>query len=373
VRPVDRSAPPDDVERPLRVVPIGDRPQRRTDPARDWVLPLPVEPRAGAHARPADAPEAEEQFDVSVLVTVTERPGSLLELYREFSEPLLSAGHRCEFLFLVHPRFRDLVVPLQAAAHEDAPVRSIVVGRDVGETMLLRMGLAQSRGRVLLTLPAYRQVQPAGVAELVAQVEAGADVAVGQRSPRQDPLFNRAQSALFHRLVRRVAGQRRHDLGCSARAIRRDVLASLPLYGDFARFLPVLAVHRGYRLVEVPLAQDARDRNTRVYSPGIYLRRVIDVLGLFFLLRFTDKPLRFFGLIGSALAGTGGLLLLYLLVTRLQQQGIASRPLLLLAVLLVTLGVQAIALGLIGEIVVHLGSTGARRYRLRASPPSSSA
>jgi hypothetical protein len=105
-----------------------------------------------------------------------------------------------------------------------------------------------------------------------------------------------------------------------------------------------------------------------VYAPGVYLRRAIDVLGLFFLLRFTEKPLRFFGLIGSGLAGAGGVLLAYLLVVRLNQQGIGSRPLLLVGVLLVTLGVQAIALGLIGEIVVHLNSTnGSRRYRVRGS------
>ena len=136
------------------------------------------------------------------------------------------------------------------------------------------------------------------------------------------------------------------------------MLSVLPLYGDFARFLPVLAAHRGYRLVEVPLAQDVRDRGTRVYAPGIYLRRAIDVLGLFFLLRFTEKPLRFFGLVGSALAGTGAVMLFYLLIVRLHQQGIGSRLLLLLAMLLVTLGVQAIALGLIGEIVVHLDPPG---------------
>jgi hypothetical protein len=369
--PMDRSASSEDVERTRNVVPFGDRVSRRIDGPREWVLPLPVEPRTDGDARPTEGAEVEEPLDLSVLVTVTERPGSLLDLYREFSDPLLAGGHRVEFLFLVHPGFRDLVVPLQAASRQDAPVHTIVVGRDVGETALLRMGLARSRGRMVLTLPAYRQVEAAGIGELVAQVEAGADVAVGQRSPRQDSLFNRAQSAVFHRLVQRVTRQRLHDLGCSARVIRRDVLAALPLYGDFARFLPVLAAHRGYRIVEVPLAQDARDRTTRVYSPGIYLRRAIDVLGLFFLLRFTDKPLRFFGLMGSALAGTGGLLLLYLLFTRLQHQGIGSRPLLLLAVLLVTLGVQAIALGLIGEIVVHLGSTGSRRYRLRAAPPAS--
>ena len=346
------------------VEPAARRPARNPEP----LLPHPFETRAAASLEDATDDRA---FDVSVLVTVNERPGSLLELYRDFREPLVDAGYECEFIFLIHPRYRDLAAPLQAESDPSAPIETVLVGREVGETTLLRMGLPRARGRVLLTLPAFRQVQPLGVAELVAQVDAGADLAVGLRSPRQDPLINRFQSALFHRAVRRIGGQPLHDLGCSVRAIRRDVLAALPLYGDFARFLPVLAAHRGYRLVEVPLTQDVRDRSTRVYAPGVYMRRAIDVLGLYFLLRFTEKPLRFFGLVGSTLAGAGGLMLLYLLIVRLNQQGIGSRPLLLVAMLLVTLGVQAIALGLIGEIVVHLGSTGgSRRYRVRDTPHS---
>lgn len=349
------------------VSPAVELSSRQAGKALEPLLPHPFE----VHS--TDSPEgaSDDHIDVSVLVTVSERPGSLLELYRDFREPLLEAGYRCEFIFLVHPSYRDLTAPLQSENHSAAPIETVLVGREVGETTLLRMGLARARGRVVLTLPAYRQVQPLGVAELVAQVDAGADLAVGVRSPRQDPLFNRVQSAVFHRAVRRIGGQPLHDLGCSVRAIRRDVLSALPLYGDFARFLPVLAAHRGYRLVEVPLAQDVRDRGTRVYAPGIYLRRAIDVLGLYFLLRFTEKPLRFFGLVGSMLAGVGGVMLLYLFIVRLNQQGIGSRPLLLVAMLLVTLGAQAIALGLIGEIVVHLGSTGgSRRYRVRGTPPT---
>ena len=102
----------------------------------------------------------------------------------------------------------------------------------------------------------------------------------------------------------------------------------------------------------------------RLYSPGIYLRRLLDVLGLFFLLRFTEKPLRFFGLLGSALSVAGGAILLVVLVQRLGGQSLADRPLLLLGVLLAVLGVQAIALGLIGEIIVHLHATRRPSYRV---------
>lgn len=308
--------------------------------------------------------------DISVLVLAAERPGSLLDLYREFSAPLRDSGYTFEFIFVAHPGFESLTVPLEALAAAGEPVRFSVTGRSVGETALLRLGVSQSRGEIIVTLPAYRQTAATGIIELIGQVEHGADIAVARRWPRHDALFNRIQSRIFHRFVGHLTGNRVHDMGCSVRAIRREVLEDLPLYGDFARFLPILALDRGYRLVEVPTPQHHLDRPVRVYSPGIYLRRVIDVLGLVFLLRFTDKPLRFFGLIGAALTGIGSVLMLVLLAERLQAVGIGQRPLLLLAVLMVTLGAQAIALGLIGEIIVHLNSTGRRRYRVRRPMPA---
>ena len=146
--------------------------------------------------------------------------------------------------------------------------------------------------------------------------------------------------------------------------MRREVLDELPLYGDFYRFLPVLAIREGYRVEEMSCPQHSRDSRTRVYWPGVYLRRMIDLLNLFFLLRFTFKPLRFFGLMGSGLGIVGSGILAVLLLQRLQGQPIANRPMLLLGVLLVTLGLQMFALGLVGEIIVYLQAPYRRSYRL---------
>ena len=109
--------------------------------------------------------------------------------------------------------------------------------------------------------------------------------------------------------------------------------------------------------------------SARIYSPGVYLRRLIDVMGLLFLLRFTDKPLRLFGLVGSVVTLGGAAILGVIFVQRLAGQGAADRPLLLLGVLLLTLGIQAIALGLIGEMIVHLNAPRRRAYRLRPPEP----
>jgi hypothetical protein len=162
-----------------------------------------------------------------------------------------------------------------------------------------------------------------------------------------------------------LTDQRFHDIACGVRLIRRPVAEALPLYGDLHRFLPALALREGYRVDEVPVPQHRGDAGTRVYGPGVYVRRLLDIAAFFFLAKFTEKPLRFFGLVGSVFFGLGAVTSLVLLVERLAGQRIADRPLLLLAVLLIALGVQLMGLGLVGEIIVHLRSPHRRAYRVR--------
>src|SRR5690606_11727433 len=177
----------------------------------------------------------------------------------------------------------------------------------------------------------------------------------------------RIQNRILHRIIGRLADDRIHDVACGVRAFRREVLLEMPLYGDFSRFLPIFAQRDGYRVEELAVPQHPADARARIYGPGVYLRRVIDLLNLFFLLRFTDKPLRFFGMIGIVLGMIGSAILLVLLGQRLGGQGIADRPFLLLGVLFVVVGAQAIALGLIGEIIVHLHAPARKPYRIARS------
>jgi hypothetical protein len=302
---------------------------------------------------------------VTVIVTVVERPEALDGLYREYAAVLDACGRSYEFIFVAHPYFHELLEPLLAIERLGEPVRTIEAARSVGETALLRMGLDDARGAVIVTVPAYRQVQPSAVAELLAAVDAGSDLAVARRWPRLDSRVNRLQHLALHLTAGRLANGTLHDIACGVRAAPREVLLDIPLYGDFARFLPLLAIFNGYRVVEVESAQHPSDLARRLYSPGVYVRRMIDILGLYFLLRFTEKPLRFFGLIGSVLAGIGGIALVVMFVQRLYGQPLGDRPLMLLAVLLATLGVQAIALGLVGEMIVHFNASRRRGYRLR--------
>ncbi|HYL30144.1 MAG TPA: hypothetical protein VEU27_09505, partial [Gemmatimonadales bacterium] len=297
---------------------------------------------------------SESSPDVTVIVPVVERPTSLTALYREFAAPLRQSGRSFEFVFVSYPWFRHLTDPLGEFAAQGEPIRLIEAMQGVSETALLKLAAASARGAVLVTLPAYFQTEASAIPALLARVEAGADLAVAWRWPRRDSLVNRLQNRVLHLFVGGITGGRLHDVACGVRALRREVVQEVPLYGEFARFLPLLAMREGFAVEEVQSPVHPGAMRSRVYGPGVYLRRLIDVVGLLFLLKFTDKPLRFFGLIGSVLSGIGAIMLAVLFFQRLAGESLASRPMLLLAVLLMVLGIQSVALGLIGEMIVHL-------------------
>ena len=301
---------------------------------------------------------------ISVVVPVVERADDVMAVYQAFDRELKARRQDYEFV-LVFDGSCTPSAELVALTRGKEAVRILRFAREFGETAALRLGVEKSRGDIVLTLPAYFQVQPEGIGLLLDAVAGGADMAVANRSPRLDSWLNRMQSRAFHSIIGGVSGQRFHDMACGVRAMRRSVAEALPLYGDLHRFIPALALREGYKVEEVAVPQHPSDARARVYRPGVYLRRLLDIAAFFFLAKFTEKPLRFFGLVGSIFLASGTGLSVVLLIQRFEGQGIANRPALLLAVLLVALGVQLIGLGLVGEIIVHLRAPHRRGYRVR--------
>jgi hypothetical protein len=168
-------------------------------------------------------------------------------------------------------------------------------------------------------------------------------------------------------MIASVTGQAFHDLGCGARAMRRRVLEEISLYGDQHRFLPVLANRQGFRVVEVDLRQSPRDRYDRGYPVRDYVHRVLDIFTVFFLVRFTKKPLRFFGMVGASTFVIGAVLVAWLAIDRLVfLHPLADRPALLLSSLLVVLGMQLFALGLLGELIIFTHARDIKDYQIEA-------
>jgi len=310
-----------------------------------------------------DPPRPPERT-ISVVVPVVERADDLADLYRAFANELTHRGEDFEFLFVFDAGFAPSS-ELTAIAAESEQIHLHRFAQKFGETAALRAGIERSRGDLILTLPAYFQVLPEGLGPLLNAVDDGSEMVVANRSPRLDSWLNRLQSRAFHRIFGGVGDTPFHDMGCGVRIMRRQVAESLPLYGDMHRFIPALAAREGYRVTEVAVPQHPSDARMRVYTPGVYLRRLLDIATFFFLAKFTEKPLRFFGIVGSLSLAIGLAISLVLVVQKIAGQAISNRPLLLFGVLLIALGVQLVGLGLVGEIIVHLRAPHRRAYRVR--------
>jgi hypothetical protein len=304
---------------------------------------------------------------ISVIVPVGGRRASdIAALYAEYKAGISALGVPYEFIFVLDGPRADTRRGLEDLLRAGEDLTLINLTRYFGEAAALTAGFERARGSTIVTLPAYHQIEAADVRKLVGAL-AGTDMAIGRRSPRYGNAFDRVRRSAFHGLVNFVTGSRFTDLGCGARAMRRQVLEEIDLYGDQHRFMAILATRLGFRVCEVAVRQSSRDRHARIYRPREYARHVLDLFSVFFLVRFTKRPLRFFGMLGVGTFGIGALLITYLGVDRFFfGEKLADRPLLLLAALLIVLGMQIFALGLLGELIIFTHARGLKDYRVEA-------
>jgi glycosyltransferase involved in cell wall biosynthesis len=186
-------------------------------------------------------------------------------------------------------------------------------------------------------------------------MEEGYDVVSGWRKDRKDPfLSRRLPSMAANRLISMVTGVKLHDYGCSLKAYRSDVVKSLHLYGEMHRFIPALASWMGVDVTEIAVQHHPRRHGKSKYGISRTLRVLLDLLTVRFLLSFSARPMQLFGLLGMGSFGVGFLIGLYLSVLKVfYGESISSRPLLLLAVLMLVAGMQLITMGLLGEVIVR--------------------
>ena len=305
-----------------------------------------------------------ESADISAIVPISGRHGNLAELYRDYKAALAAVCPHPEIIFVIDGPHPQALEQLEALLTQDEPLTLIELTRSFGEATALMAGFQRATAPVIVTLPAYHQIEASEIGKLVGALE-NTDMAIGHRWPRAGSRWESARRGAFHGILARVTGQRYRDLGCGARAFKRRVLEEISLYGDQHRFLPVLANRQGFRVTEIDVRQSPRDRFEGAYTPRDYMRRALDIFSVFFLVRFTKRPLRFFGMIGAVTFGLGALLTTWLVIDRLLlHHALADRPALLLSSLLVVLGLQLFALGLLGELIIFTHAREMKDYKI---------
>jgi glycosyltransferase involved in cell wall biosynthesis len=288
---------------------------------------------------------------LSVVVPVHDEERSVALLYDELQAALEPLGVEWEAVFVddgsTDGTFAALT-RLHAAAEN---VRVVRLRRNFGKAAALGAGFDQARGDTVVTIDGDLQDDPAEIPRLLAKLDEGFDLVSGWKTRRRDRLSRRVPSRIFNWATSQLSGVRLHDMNCGLKAYRAEVVHGLRLYGELHRFIPVLAHYRGFRIAELPVNHRPREHGRSRYGIERYLRGFLDLLTVSFIGRYRHRPLHLFGGLGLVLGLLGTGILVYLTIVKALGHAIGGRPLLLLGVLLVVVGLQFFSLGLISEMI----------------------
>ncbi len=293
--------------------------------------------------------------DVSVIVPVFEEEASLEELAARIAAACESGGLGFEVWF-IDDGSRDASWTVVERLHaRDGRYGGLRFRRNYGKSAALAVGFERARGRYVVTMDADLQDDPAEIPPLVETLRGGYDLVSGWKQVRRDPLGKTIPSRFFNAVTRVISGIPLHDFNCGLKAYRREVVKSVRVYGELHRYIPLLAKWEGYhRITEKPVRHHARKHGRTKFGLERYIRGFLDLVSVTFLTRFAARPMHFFGSMGT-LAFLGGLAISgYLSVEKLVYgRPVGDRPLLLLGMLLMLLGVQMFTTGLLGEMIVR--------------------
>ncbi|MFM8535461.1 MAG: glycosyltransferase family 2 protein [Acidimicrobiia bacterium] len=293
--------------------------------------------------------------ELSIVIPVHNESPNIRPLYDELTQTLGRYGRSYELLIVDDGSTDDTFEQLAALQMRDPRLRVIRFRRNFGQTAAFAAGFAHARGRLVVTSDGDLQNDPADIPAMVALIDQGNDIVCGWRKDRKDTFVNRRlPSILANKLISWATGVELRDYGCSLKVFRADVVKPLRLYGEMHRFLPAIASQIGVKIAEVVVNHRARRAGVTKYGIGRTVRVILDLATVKFLLSYSTRPLQIFGLIGLVTGGMGGLITAYLAYVRLfAHQSIGDRPLLLLGVMLVFIGVQLVTFGLLAEVMAR--------------------
>ena len=288
---------------------------------------------------------------ISIVVPVHNEEENVGPLLAELVEVLQPTAQAFEVIFVDDGSSDGTFAALTRIHAAHGNVRVVRLRRNFGKAAALAAGFAEATGDVIVTIDGDLQDDPAEIPQLLAKLDEGFDLVSGWKTKRQDPWSRRIPSKIFNRVAGFVSGIRLHDMNCGLKAYRPEVVRGLRLYGELHRYIPVIAHYRGFRVTELPVNHRARAHGRSRYGVERYMRGFLDLLTVTFMGRYRNRPLHLFGGLGLVLLGSGTAVLVYLTVVKIGGSAIGQRPLLLLGVLLIVVGMQFLSLGLLSELI----------------------
>ncbi|RMG90019.1 MAG: glycosyltransferase [Chloroflexi bacterium] len=304
-------------------------------------------------------------LDLSIVIPCYNEAENLRPLTAEITAALQDQNLAYEIIYIDDGSTDESFEIIRQLYQEDHHVVGIRFRRNHGQTAAFAAGFNHARGRYILTMDADRQNDPADIPTLLTKIQEGYDVVNGWRHNRQDAfLLRKVPSYIANRLIARLSHVPLRDRGCSLRIFRAEVVRDLKLYGELHRFIPEMVNFAGFSMAEVPVNHRPRVAGRSKYGLSRTFRVLLDLVTVLFLRKYSDRPMHFFGSLGILASGSGGLIGLYLALLKIwagiqggwdgfRSMRIGERPLLLLAILLIIIGIQFLSMGLIAELIVR--------------------
>ncbi|MGD2245818.1 MAG: glycosyltransferase family 2 protein [Candidatus Aminicenantes bacterium] len=296
-----------------------------------------------------------DSLDLSLVIPVYNEAENLPILYGEIVESCQKLRKSYEIIFIDDGSWDESYMVLKRIQKDNPRVKIIKLRKNFGQTASLSAGFDHARGDIVITLDADLQNDPGDFPLFIRKIEEGFDIVSGWRKRRKDKFFSRRlPSRIANWLISCITRVKLHDYGCTLKAFRKEIIKNIKLYGELHRFIPAIASNMGVSIAEVQVNHRPRRFGKSKYSVFRFIRVILDLLTVKFLLSYSTRPLQIFGFFGLISVLAGGIIGLILSYQRLfRNQGLADRPLLLLAILLVVIGIQFITLGLLAEIMVR--------------------
>jgi dolichol-phosphate mannosyltransferase len=315
---------------------------------------------------------------ISVVIPLLNEQETLFELVRRID--VASDKDLCEIVFIDDGSTDGSWQAIEKLAQARGSVRALRFRRNFGKAAALAAGFAEATGKIIITMDADLQDDPKEIPRMLAKLGEGYDVVSGWKQHRFDPWHKRWPSLVFNAILRYFSKIPLHDFNCGFKAYRREVLEEIDLYGEMHRFVPVLAAARGFKVAEITVEHHPREFGSSKYGWSRIPKGFLDLATVVFLTRFRYRPQHLLGGLGGALFFVGAFMLSLLICiwgwTRLagyeNPLHLHERASFFVSILLIVVGIQAFATGLIAELLVANAQPARRVYSIaaRVDPPS---
>lgn len=300
---------------------------------------------------------------LSIIIPVYNEAGNLRLLHPRLIDVLDNLNKEYELIYVDDSSTDDSYSLLQGFALSNEKIKIIHLARNFGQTLAIQAGIDYSKGDILILMDADLQNEPTDIPKLLHKINEGYDVVSGWRRQRKDSLFNKKIPSLIgNKLISFLFGINLHDLGCTLKAYKKDVIKNIRLYGEMHRLMPLYAAMRGASIAEVEVSHNPRLMGKTHYGWSRVFKVSLDLITVRFFEKYSTKPIYFFGSVGISLFISGMAIGIMVVIRKVFFRGIWISPLLFISLMFVTMGVQLILMGLLAEIIIRI------YYRFQTEP-----